>query len=130
MHNNVQRTSSNSIALRPDHIEHIDNLTIKLIRHLCTYSDYVKAKIYREKNCTLISTIVDKARNNIAREFRSALIYDQSIRWGGSSEQTPITLNTISVFSSSKYFNRETVSNGLCCKHIIGQLRRVVYLSS
>ena len=130
MHNNVQRTSSISIALRPDHIEHIDNLSITLIRKLCTNSVYVKAKIFRVKSSTLISTTVDKAGNNIAGEFRSAMIYDQSIRWGGSSEQTPFSLNTISVFCSCKYFNRETVPNGLCCKHIIGQLRRVVYLSS
>ena len=130
MHNNVQRTSSISIALRPDHIEHIDNLSITLIRQLCTNSVYVKAKIFRVKSSTLISTTVDKAGNNIAGEFRSAMIYDQSIRWGGSSEQTPFSLNTISAFCSCKYFNRETVPNGLCCKHIIGQLRRVVYLSS
>ena len=130
MHNNVQRTSLISIALRPDHIEHIENLSTTLIRLLCTASVYVKAKIFRVKNSSLLSTNVDKVGNTIVGEFRSALIYDQSIHWGGSRDQSPFSLDTISVSCSCKYFNRETVPNGLCCKHIIGQLRRVVYITS
>ena len=33
------------------------------------------------------------------------------------------------VFCSCKYFNKETVQHGCCCKHIIGQLRRLLHRS-
>ena len=125
----LKRTSLISTALRPDNIEHIENLTIGIVRQLCTDSVYQRAKIFRVKTSALISTNVDKIANSIVGEFRSALIYDQSIRWGASEQQAPFSLVTISVFCSCKYFSKETAHNGLCCKHIIGQLRRVLYLS-
>ena len=128
-HDNVKRSSLISTALRPDNVEHIENLTIGMVRELCTDSVYVKAKIFRVRTSALISTNVDKIGNSIVGEFRSALIYDQSIRWGASEPQAPFSLDTISVFCSCKYFNKETIHSGFCCKHIIGQLRRVLYLS-
>ena len=128
-HNDVPRTSLISTALRYDHIEPIENLNRRLIRNLCTASVYAKAKIFECRTSKLISTNVDRRANTIEGEFRSALIYDQSIRWGISSEESRFSLETILVYCTCKYYNKETVVHGLCCKHIIGQLRRVIYLS-
>ena len=115
---------------RPDHnFEPIENLSIGLIKQLCTDSVYRKAKIFKVQTSKLISTNVERSANCIEGEFRAALIYEQSIRWGGSDAEAPFALSTISVFCSCKYFNKETVQHGFCCKHIIGQLRRVLHNS-
>ena len=129
-HDNVLRSSLLSFRLRQDHFEPIDNLSIGLIKQLCTDSVYRKANIFKVQTSKLISTNVERSANCIEGEFRAALIYDQSIRWGRSDAQAPFSLSTISVFCSCKYFNKETVHHGFCCKHIIGQLRRVLLHNS
>ena len=47
-------------------------------------------------------------------------------RLGSTGIESPFCLDTIRVFCTCKYYNMETMTNGKCCKHIIGQLRRVV----
>ena len=78
-------------------MEPIENLTVGLIKQLVTDTAYRKANIFRAKTSTLISTNVDMRSNTIVGEFRSALIDDQSIRWGDSEVQSPFSLSTISV---------------------------------
>ena len=77
----------------------------------------------------LISICVDTSTNSIVGEYRAALIYKQSICGGSTGLDSPFSLDTIRVFCTCKYYNKETVNHGLCCKHIIGQMRRVIYLS-
>ena len=94
-----------------------------------TDSVFRKANIFTVQASKLISTYVEKSKNSIEGEFRSGMIYEQSIRWGRSDVQVPFSLSTIIVFCSCKYFNKETVQHGFCCKHIIGQLRRVLHMT-
>ena len=128
-HDEVPRTSLISTALREDHIEPIMALSIAQIKKLCTESVYRKANIFRVKQSNLISTNVNRCANSIVGEFRAALIYEQSICWGVSDIESPFALETIRVFCTCKYYNKETTRHGLCCKHIIGQLRRVLHHS-
>ena len=128
-HDDVPRTSLISKALRPDHIEPIQNLTRTLIKKLCTDSVYRRAKIFDVASSFLISTCVTSSTNSIVGEYRAALIYEQSIYWGSTAMESPFSLDTIRVFCTCKYYNKETITHGLCCKHIIGQLRRVLHLS-
>ena len=128
-HDDVARTSLISKALRPDHIEPIQSLTRTLIKKLCTDSVYRRAKIFEAASSFLISTSVTTSTNSIVGEYRAALIYEQSIFWGTTAMESPFSLDTIRVFCRCKYYNKETVTHGLFCKHIIGQLRRVVHLS-
>ena len=128
-HDNVQRSSLISTMLRGDHFEAIEDLSIGLIKQLCTDAVYKKGNIFTVQTSKLISTNVERNKNCIEGEFRSGMIYEQSIRWGTSDIQVPFSLSTIMVFCSCKYFNKETVQHGYCCKHIIGQLRRVLHMS-
>ena len=127
-HDDVQRSSLISTALRQDHFEPIQDLSIGLIKQLCTDGVFRKANIFTVQTSRLISTNVESVENSIESEFRSGMIYEQSIRWGTCDVKAPFSLGTITVFCSCKYFNKETVHHGFCCKHIIGQLRRVLYM--
>ena len=112
-----------STALRPDRIEPIPGLTPRLIKKLSTASIFKRAKIFEVKHSFLISTSVDRSLNSIAGEFRSALIYEQSIFWGSTSIESPFCLDTIHVLCTCKYYNKETVNHGRCCKHILYTIR-------
>ena len=118
-----------STTLRQDYFEPIEDLSIGLIKQLCTDAVFRKAIIFTVQTSKLISTNVERSKNCIEGEFRSGMIYEQSIRWGTSDVQVPFSLSTIIVFCSCKYFNKETVQHGFCCKHIIGQLRRVLHMT-
>ena len=127
-HDDVHRSSLISTTLRQDHFEPIQDLSIGLIKQLCTDGVFRKANIFTVETSKLISTNVESVENCIEGEFRSGMIYEQSIGWGTCDIQAPFSLSTITVFCSCKYFNKETVHHGFCCKHIIGQLRRVLYM--
>ena len=128
-HDNVQRSSLISTTLREYSFEPIENLSVGLIKQLCTDAVFRKANIFTVQTSKLISTHVERSKNCIEGEFRSGMIYEQSIRLGRSDVQEPFSLSTIIVFCSCKYFNKETLHHGFCCKHIIGQLRRVLHMS-
>ena len=116
-HDNVQRSSLISRMLREDSFEPIEDLSVTLIKRLCTDSVFRKANIFTVQASKLISTYVERSKNSIEGEFRSGMIYEQSIRWGRSDVQVPFSLSTIIVFCSCKYFNKEIVQHGFCCKH-------------
>ena len=65
---------------------------------------------------------------------RAARIYEQSITWGvinsQSEDANSFNLSTILVYCTCKYYNNETCVTGKCCSHIIGQLRRTLYLTT
>ena len=60
---------------------------------------------------------------------RSAHIYDQLITWGDDQNQQSFNLSKIVVYCDCKHFWNVTRETGFCCKHLIGQLRRVIYLT-
>ena len=72
---------------------------------------------------------VDSSLNSIDRDFGTALSYEQSIFWGSTSIESLFWHDTIHVLCTCKYYNNNTINDGRCCKHIIGHLRRTVYLS-
>ena len=41
-----------------------------------------------------------------------------------------VDLSTINVYCECKFYAKETIMSGKCCKHIRGQLRRAVYFST
>ena len=57
-----------------------------------------------------------------------ATVYDQLIIWGGDEVAEEFNLLKIIVYCDCKYFFAETTNTGYCCKHLKGQLRRVMYL--
>ena len=117
-----------------DNVQEIEGLSLEKIARLCSNSVFNKAKRYNTKNSAIFRTQSSALRNCITGQFKAARIHEQNITWGDSSahiqEIQPFTLTTIKVYCSCKYFVKETSQSGLCCSHIIGQLRRVCYLTS
>lgn len=66
-------------------------------------------------------------KNTISGEFKRAFIYDYLIFCDRDIPISRFDLQTIAVYCDCKYFFNQTRHSGLCCSHIIGQLRRVKY---
>ena len=127
------RHSPISYKLPDDHVEQIDDLRMSHIRQLCkSQSVFGKSKRYEVKYSTIIKTQSSAERNIITGQIRAARIHEQSITWGHQSEHVqekqPFTLANINVFCSCRYFTKETIHSGWCCSHILGQLRRVLFI--
>ena len=76
------------------------------------------------------------AENVIEGEFRAAFIHDQIITWGCSdsnNSSSEFNVQTIKATCSCKYYRKVTVEKLpyeiKYCTHIIGQLRRVIFLT-
>ena len=74
--------------------------------------------------------------NKIEGEFRAATFHDQVITWGSSAGNSPLvpfdnlTLNaTCSCKYHIKMVEEKTNHERKYCTHIIGQLRRVIFLN-
>ena len=128
----VSRRSSNiPELLEPDHIEHIENLTLPIIKQLTSASIFYKAKRFEVKRSTVISTRVYRDRHCINGSYRAVRIYKQQITWAGENDShKPFSLTTLNLYCDCKFFRKETQNNGRCCRHITGQLRRIVFLST
>ena len=85
-------------------------------------------------NSQMCSTQSSASKRCIHGQYRAARIHEQSITWGGadadSENATSFDVTTILVYCTCKYFDNTTRANGLCCSHIIGQLRRTIYLTT
>ena len=104
------------------------------IQTLCSDSVFEKSKRYETKNSIIFRTQSSADRNCINGQFKGARYHEQSVSWGRDvdhlDEQQDFTLQSIKVYCTCKFFVNETTNTGLCCSHIVGHLRRVVYLTS
>ena len=130
------RTSNIPLLLANDRIEFISGLTSTKIQSLCTQSIFMKSQRYEVLKSELISTQVFRATNIIEGEFRAALIHDQVITWSypnGYNSSCDFNLQTIKAICSCKYYQKVTQEmlplEIKYCTHIIGQLRRVIFLN-
>ena len=127
------RKSVIAYKLTEDDVEPIEELTEKKIQQLCSSSVYSKAKKYERKHSTLFRTKSSATRNSIQGQTKTARYLEQSIAWGDDNihieEASPFSLTTIKVFCDCKFCQKETLNTGKCCTHIVGHLRRVLYLT-
>ena len=103
---------------------------------MCSNSVFKKSKRFELIKSDLISTQVFTNQNKLEGEFRAARIHDQNISWGDcvdNSPFTPFSNLTVSTSCSCKYhlkITQEIEGNKLkYCSHIIGQLRRVIFMT-
>ena len=92
---------------------------------------FEKTKRFEVKRSSIISTQVSKSGNWITWTYRAVKNYRQSISWG---DETGINVcqeynsETLEVFCECKFFCKQWRYSGKCCKHIVGQMRRVIYI--
>ena len=82
------------------------------------------------------STQVYLGLNRIEGEFRAARIHDQIISWcqnTAGSPYDPFNPQSISISCTCRYYQKATqkmdTSSKKYCSHIIGQLRRVIFMT-
>ena len=88
-------------------------------------------KYAQVKRSSIISTQVSKSGNWITGTYRAFKIYKQSISWGdksGINVCQEYNRETLEVFCECKFFCKQGRYSGKCCKHIVGQMRRVIYI--
>ena len=128
------RNSVIPLRLHEDIWVNVPGLTTSIIQSLCSESVYRKAARYEVRSSSLISTQCYPERNTIRGEFRAARIHDQVITWNlllthdFDSEPIPFTVGTLAVTCTCRYSKRGLLRTGKLCSHIIGQLRRVLFL--
>ena len=130
------RTSNIPFLLATDHFESVDGLTLTKIKSICTEGVFNKSQKFEVLKSDLISTQVFSATNTIEGEFRVVNIHDQKICWTDSlhtSSSSVFNLRTLKATCSCKYYVKITIqqlSHELkYCTHIIGQMRRVLFLN-
>ena len=134
--NTTVRMSNIPLLLANDRFESIAGLTLTKIQTLCTPGIFRKSERYKVRKSDLISTQVFSVRNIIEGEFRAAYIHDQLITWGrpnSNNSSCEFNLETIKATCSCRYYKKVTMEKLpheiKYCTHIIGQLRRVIFLS-
>lgn len=130
----AERVSNLTYKLPSDDVEVINGLLLPKIKKLCSPSVFTKSKRFETVHSDIYSTQSSALRRCIQGQYRAARIYEQSITWGVTNRQSDnansFNLNTLMVYCSCKYYNNETCVSGKCCSHIVGQLRRTLYLTS
>ena len=131
-----QRHSVNSVRLNDDTKDpDFQGLSLDSISTRCSASVFQKAARYEVKSSTVISTQCYPEKNTITGEFRGTRINDQVITW---SQQNPMLMDSsptqfnndnFAATCTCRYFKREQIRTDKLCSHIVGQLRRVVYLT-
>ena len=119
-------------SLPEDDVETIPGLTVSDIQQLCSQSIFNKSKRFEVNSSNILRTQTSATLRCINGQFRGARIHEQSVFWGSSTEDNAsatFNLKTIKVYCSCRYFTKTTCVNGFCCSHIIGQLRRTLYLT-
>ena len=132
----VARLSNIPLLLGTGHFEKVEGLTTRGIQSICTNSIFKKAKRYEFVKSNIISTQVYPTTNTIEGEFRAARIHDQVICWSddheGYSGKT-FSLERLRVTCTCKYFIKNTQrllpDEQRYCTHVIGQLRRVLFMN-
>lgn len=128
----ARRLSNLTYELPADDVHEIKGLDLSKIKMLCSPSVFSKSKRFETTNSQLYATQTSALNRCITGQYRAATIHDQSITWGSvqnhNQDPNSFNLSTILVYCTCKYFNKTTCINGMCCSHIIGQLRRTRYL--
>ena len=95
-----------------------------------------KSKRFEVLKSEIISTQVFPSTNTIEGEFRAATIHDQSISWNvATHNRSPSNFNLqyLKAICSCKYYMKVTktreIHEKIYCTHIIGQLRRVIFMN-
>ena len=104
---------------------------------MCTASVYKKSKRFEVVKSEVISTQVFDFLNKIEGEYRAATFHDQDITWGCSAVNSPLVPFdnlTLDATCSCKYHikmvEEKTNHERKYCTHIIGQLRRVIFMTN
>ena len=124
----IVRTSKISEMLTPDALHPIAGLSEHTVKQLCTTRVWKKASQYRRFKSPTMSTQVSLDTNTLTGEMKRARIYDQLITWADGDANQPFDLKKIVVYCDCKHFFNVTRHSGYCCTHLIGQLRRIIYL--
>lgn len=128
----ARRLSSLSYELPADDVHEIKGLDLSKIKMLCSPSVFSKSKRFETTHSQLYTTQSSALNRCITGQYRAATIHEQSICWESvpdhNEDPNSFNLSTILVYCTCKYFNKATCINGMCCSHIIGQLRRTRYL--
>ena len=130
------RQSIIPFVLRQDVIGNSVGLTLSLAEQLCSSSVFRKARRYEVKSNKHISTQCYTLRNTIAGEIRTARIHNQLITWTSENpvdnDYPPVPFNTktFAATCTCRFYKKETKLSGKLCSHVIGQLRRVIFLQS
>ena len=128
---NTVRNSSIPETLAPDDIHTVPNLSSALIKGPCSPSVYKKAKHFEVKPSQILSTQVYPNMNRITGSYKAVKIYDHIIAWSNNANQhVPFSTTDLKVSSQCAFFNKATLGQSNCCKHIIGHLRRIKYIST
>ena len=128
---NTVRNSSLPETLASDDFHNVSNLSTALIKELCSTNVYKKAKCFEVKSSQILSTQVDPNMNCITGSYKAVKIYDQIIAWGNNANgRVPFSTTNLKVSCQCAFFIKATLGKSNCCKHIIGHLRRIKYLST
>ena len=110
------------------------SLRFSILIPVC-FKSYIPLRFYicyEAISSRIFSTQTSAGRCCIQGQYRAARIYDQSITWGNGppmvETSTPFDISTILVYCTCKYFDKSTRITGMCCSHIIGQIRRTIFL--
>ena len=132
----IFRVSNIPFQLSNDIFSKIEGLSVAKVKLMCTVSVYKKSKHFEVLKSELFSTQVFPPLNKIEGEFRAARIHDQTVTWGISTNNSPMeTFNilTLNGSCSCKYHlkvtEETTNQERKYCSHIIGQLRRVIFMT-
>ena len=104
--------------------------TLKVLKPLCSENTFWKSKRFELKNSILMSTQVSLKSKSILGEFRGARIHEQHILWGrgsGLSISTPFDISSLRASCTCRFATKAD-SKGYC-SHIIGQMRRVIFMT-
>ena len=117
--------------LAPDALHPVFGLSSAFIKTLCSTSVYKKAKRFEVKTSNLLCTQVDLQKNLITGSYKAVKIYDQRITWGNNTNhQVPFSPANLMIRCQCAFFKKKPAARVNCCKHVIGHLRRIIYISA
>ena len=135
-HDDTVRHSNIPIALRPDrNLSHILGLNLRTVERMRSLSVYNKAARYEARVSKIISTQSFPSRSTITGQFRAVKIHEQLITWSPSERTddfiapTRFNSQTFAATCTCKYYLKEQALNGKLCSHVIGQLRRTIFMA-
>ena len=127
----TQRNSRIPDILAPDELKPVPGLTSTVIKSLCSSNVFKKAKRFEVKKSIILTTQVYPLENQITGSYKAVKIYDQNISWGNNTERNvPFSIENRTLFCQCRFFTNGISTALTCCKHIIGHLRRIIYITT